>query len=750
MELGSTMDRSSNSVKIEKIRRALEEGSVGKAVEIAKTVDSARVKSAADLSVVAEAYYRHGDLDTALVYYEQIYQKNKSRRILISIINLCLKLSMIDMAEEYLKDFVKIAPKDFYRHIFRYRLDKLEGKEIGILIADLESLKEENYMEDWAYELAKLYHKAGRIRQCVSECDDIILWFGTGIYVERARALRAVNLAANGTIGEKDEEFVMEVQRLLTAEKSESAAGKEKEYIQPIREGEAVVYSEEEYRKERYGEPPVYEEEGKDVIWNTQEFGPVTQEMLAQQNTMDILQGMQVAQQIKMQLDANRELSVKEPEEKKLQAAAIQPQNSARELPKGWSWETQRDESKNAKTQEPVKKSLWERRQEKKRREQEERRKKKAGEIVQKEPEVDENLYRMLQEEEREAELSKAVKSVTSTEKIESLSENFSKEEADEKFLEQEQAKEELGKTKPFMIRGGADTNTKNKKIKQEEPAVEQEIPLVLYQYPNDLLMGLDNTEAPEFCQKLKEHGMRAEDFFPGILASAQARRILLRYMEQVFRSKNKSLLLLITGESRCGKTTIAKEVAKCAHKLGGVDYSRVAVITGSGLNRLKLSEKKKQLVKTTLIVEKASELSAERAEELAVILPEFSGKTGVILEDEKEKLDQLLQRNKELEKAVTSRIDLPSWTTEDLFLQALSLVAAKDYQMEEPVAEQFLERIRVLLEENPKNSFQAVYSYVGEVIEHADKRVADMLRTFTLEGHYREEDLLLLRLLDL
>ena len=272
MELGSTMDRSSNSVKIEKIRRALEEGSVGKAVEIAKTVDSARVKSAADLSVVAEAYYRHGDLDTALVYYEQIYQKNKSRRILISIINLCLKLSMIDMAEEYLKDFVKIAPKDFYRHIFRYRLDKLEGKEIGILIADLEALKEENYMEDWAYELAKLYHKAGRIRQCVSECDDIILWFGTGIYVERARALRAVNLAANGTIGEKDEEFVMEVQRLLTAEKSESAAGKEKEYIQPIREGEAVVYSEEEYRKERYGEPPVYEEEGKDVIWNTQEL----------------------------------------------------------------------------------------------------------------------------------------------------------------------------------------------------------------------------------------------------------------------------------------------------------------------------------------------------------------------------------------------------------------------------------------------------------------------------------------------
>ena len=739
-------------MKIEKIRRALEEGAVGKAVEIAKTVDSARVKSAADLSVVAEAYYRHGDLDTALVYYEQIYQKNKSRRILISIINLCLKLSMVDMAEDYLKDFVEIAPKDFYRHIFRYRLDKLEGKGIEILIADLEALKEENYMEDWAYELAKLYHKAGQAGQCVSECDDIILWFGTGIYVERARALRAVNLAANGTgtMGEKDEEFVMEVQRLLTADKTESAAGREKNYISPIREGEAVVYSEEEYRKERYGEPPVYEEEGKDVIWNTQEFGPVTQEMLAQQNTMDILQGMQVAQQLKMQLDANRELSVKEPEEKKLQVAAIQPQNKTRELPKGWSWETQESKDKNVKAQEPAKKSLWERRQEKKRREQEERKKKKAEETVQKEPEVDENLYRMLQEEEREAELSKAVKSVTSTEKIEPSEENFFEEETQKNFGKKEQTEEELGKTKPFMIQGGADTSAKNNEMEQKESVMEQETPLVLYQYPDDLLLGLDNGEAPEFCQKLKEHGMRAEDFFPGILASIQVRRILLHYMEQVFRLKNKSLLLLITGEPQCGKTTIAKEVAKCAHSLGGVDFPRVAVISGSGLNRLKLSEKKKQLLKTTLIVEKASELSAERAAELAAILPEFSGKTGVILEDEKEKLDQLLQQNKELEKAVTSRIDLPTWTTEDLFLQALSLLAAKDYQMEESVAEQFLERVRVLLEENPKNSFQAVHSYVGQVIERADKRVADMLRTFTLEGHYKEEDLLLLRELDL
>ena len=84
------MDRSSNSVKIEKIRRALEAKNYDQALEIAKTVDSARIRSAADLSVVAEAYDKKGVYDTALVYYEQIYLNSRTRRILIHLINLCL------------------------------------------------------------------------------------------------------------------------------------------------------------------------------------------------------------------------------------------------------------------------------------------------------------------------------------------------------------------------------------------------------------------------------------------------------------------------------------------------------------------------------------------------------------------------------------------------------------------------------------------------------------------------------------
>ena len=178
------MEKNSIAAKIERIRRAMEAGEFTAALEIAKTIDAVRLKSAADLSVLAEAYYRNSDFETALLYFEQIYQRTQTRRILINLINLCLKLSMADMAESYLRDFTEMAPQDFYRHIFRYRIDKLRGEDLDVLIFDLELLKNENYMEDWAYELAKLYHKSGQQEKCVAECDDIILWFGSGVCVE--------------------------------------------------------------------------------------------------------------------------------------------------------------------------------------------------------------------------------------------------------------------------------------------------------------------------------------------------------------------------------------------------------------------------------------------------------------------------------------------------------------------------------------------------------------------------------------
>lgn len=767
------MDKSSNSMKIEKIRRAMEAEDFEKALDIAKTVDSARMKSAADLGVVAEAYYKNGVYDTALVYYEQIYLKNRSRRILINLINLCLKLSMADMAESYLNDFIDMAPGDFYRYIFRYRIDKLRGEGYDVLIHDLECLKEENYMEDWAYELAKLYHKSGQSEKCVAECDDIILWFGEGVYVDRARGLRAVNLDVNASIGEGDADLVREVHRLMLEGKS---AEEVEDFIEEstMTNEHSEEYTEEDYRSERYG-APVYEEEGRDVIWNTGEFGPVTEEMIRQQNTMDMLEGMQVAQQLRMQLGADREMEVAGMEEAGTQDARAEEIEEKKARMEGVKAdETGADESKTGEAEigengtdaekavkesgkpaqraggrenvagetvqqeaevhkKPAKKSLWERRREEKelrRREQEEnerRRKEQAEKKKAEEQEVEDSLYRLLEQEEQEEELSRSIRAITdSGEEAENTAESESAAAADE---EKETAEAEQA-TREFQA------------------VTEQEIPM--FEYPKEILTGVTEKESPEFYRRLKNKGMHADEFFSGYLASANVRKQILRAAEQLFDSRNRNMLLMITGEPKSGKTTLAKAFAKCVHNLGRMNSPRVAVIRGEKLNRMHLAEKKEQLKDTTLIIENASALDDAHLAELISLTADFAGVTGIILEDERTRMNQLLRRNNEMNRIYNVRIHLPKWTVEDLFLHSLSVLASHEYQMPKPVADQFLENVRRQIEQNRENAYEAVLGYTEAVVERTETRMAETLREYAKEGRYREVDLMLIREEDL
>lgn len=763
------MDRSSNSVKIEKIRRALEARDYDTALEIAKTVDSARIKSAADLSVVAEAYDKKGIYDTALVYYEQIYLKSRTRRILIHLINLCLKQSMADMAETYLRDFTEMAPRDFYRHIFRYRIDKMRGEDADVLIYDLEQLKAENFMEDWAYELAKLYHKSGQSEKCIAECNDIILWFGSGMYVDRARGLRAIHLNREGADG-PDAGLAKEVRRLV-------AEGKSSEELENFIE-EATMpegntrYSEEEYNQERFGEP-VYDEEGRDVIWNTREFGAVTEEMIQQQSTMDLLQGMQVARQIQMKLGEEREMQVQEPEEAPFEETASGADTYGGEPEDEWTVFAPpkgREHSKKA-AERPEAKEIRdgavpvtkpERR----------------SEQAVREKEAEEELYRLLEQEESEEELSKAIRRLTGL---------------DETAASKENGSDTLQATKSFKLPAAAAGHFEESGAPAEgsaEPAEdadnpdglqdareadEEEVPEAkeqvlqteeadpeadadsdaeaeedtIYEYPEELIVDCGK-EAPILDERLRKRGMKPEELFGDFLASANVRKQLFRCMEQILEGRNRSINIILTGEGKSGKTTLAKAIAKCTQVLGGMQSPRVAVIRGDKLNNISLEAKKEQLKASTMIVERASLISRERAAELLAMNSAFAGETAVILEDERGRMNTFLRENGELSRVYSNRIHLPKWTPDDLFLQALSMLYRNEYRMTETVAGQFLNQIRSRIEENPDGAYDAVCEYTSCVLKRAEKRMVQMLREFALDGEYKENDLTMLREEDL
>ena len=95
-----------------------------------------------------------------------------------------------DEAMEYYEEFVEMAPNDSLKFVLKYKIYKAKGESLAEQIQILEDLKEQEYIEEWAYELAYLYHQAGMSEKCVEACDELILWFGDGAYVEKALELK--------------------------------------------------------------------------------------------------------------------------------------------------------------------------------------------------------------------------------------------------------------------------------------------------------------------------------------------------------------------------------------------------------------------------------------------------------------------------------------------------------------------------------------------------------------------------------
>lgn len=177
------------SIRIAQIHHLLDERKYKKALAVVRTIDLKQVKSLSDLSVIADVFAKTEQFDSAKDAYLKIYNKSKTRRILHRLIYISIRTKDIEEAEEYYKEFVEMNPSSRDVITTRYRIDKAAGVPIGRLIETLEELKEEEYIEEWAYELAKLYHQAGRFEECRRECEDIKLWFGHGEIVDRAQKL---------------------------------------------------------------------------------------------------------------------------------------------------------------------------------------------------------------------------------------------------------------------------------------------------------------------------------------------------------------------------------------------------------------------------------------------------------------------------------------------------------------------------------------------------------------------------------
>lgn len=177
------------NLKIAQIQRLVEEKKYKKAAAVLSTIDVRQVRSRADLHTFAEIYMKTEQFAAAKAIYLRLYKKNRTRRILYRLIYLAIRTNELEEAEDFYQEFLGLSNNTRDNLILRYRIDKSKGVPISQLIDTLEVLKEEEYIEEWAYELAKLYQKAGRYEDCWQECQDIKLWFGQGEIVDRADML---------------------------------------------------------------------------------------------------------------------------------------------------------------------------------------------------------------------------------------------------------------------------------------------------------------------------------------------------------------------------------------------------------------------------------------------------------------------------------------------------------------------------------------------------------------------------------
>ncbi len=185
------MDKYEYRVKTEQLLEYTEKKQYRKAMEIADTIDWRRVKSASMLNTVSEVYEYCGEFQKSRDILFMAFDRSPgSRKVVYRLATLALKVNDPDEASDCYEEFVKLAPKDPNQYILKYRILKVQKAPLEEQIAALEEFKKAEYIEKWAYELARLYHEAGMVRECLEECDDLILWFSEGKYVYLAMELK--------------------------------------------------------------------------------------------------------------------------------------------------------------------------------------------------------------------------------------------------------------------------------------------------------------------------------------------------------------------------------------------------------------------------------------------------------------------------------------------------------------------------------------------------------------------------------
>lgn len=690
------MDKYEYNLKLEEITRLVEQENYEDAVDIADTIDWRRVRNVRTLCMVSEIYEANGRLEDSRDILLRAYRKSQAvRSILFRLTEISIKLREFDDAADYYSEFVSAAPHDNSRYLLKYMIYKGRGASLEDQIEILEEYNQKEYTEKYAYEIAKLYYRAGNMEKCVDACDDLVLWFRQGKYVIRALELKQkiteltpVQQAiydnrneATMPKAEMVEAVAPDLEKVLMENVPDTTkevitddviSVTEKEIAQSVAEHTAAGTREEEADAE-----PVYGDQEtpaqtqakprKDYGFNTADL----QVELAK-SMRDIVAGIQ-----------------RKPDDSDI----IEPVNNIAE---------------------PVSDAGAEDGA--------------AEEILEQNP-IDDILMSMSSAKQEEAVSAQEVElpeKEASVQEAEETAEESAKEAQDQENAVQVAA-EEAQAVKISETEAAELAKTKNiAEAIASEPAPEPE------KIPTDLT----DEQRYTFSYFSTIGGLKEQ--IAGALYTVMKK---MNTMDQTSRTGN----MIILGAEGSGKSTLGIRFAQSISREKGETSAKVAKIYAEDFNKKDIPSTVARIAGGTLIIEEAGDLEDAVVEQLSKAMEFRTDALLVILEDEKKYLKELFDRHPDFAEKFTAQIIIPVFTNDELVAFGRTYAYDADYKIDEGATAALYERIGEIQASGQPVTVIDVKEIIDAAIKKSEKIGFRKLGMVLSHKRYDEEDRVIL-----
>lgn len=779
------MDKYEYKLKLEQLQNLMAAGDYATASEMADTINWKKVRSSNTLCMVSDIYEKTEKYDACREVLLQAYDHSPiGRNIVSKLAEVSIKAKRIDEAEEYYNEFLEIAPKDNMRYVLAYEISCLKDAPLTDRIAILEELKEHEYTEKWAYELAALYGQADMRDKCVETCDELILWFGEGEYVEKALDLKRLYQPLTPAQEEKYKQFR---EKKGMVEISIPAAPERKNVIhEMVKTPETTVTAskfntsnlEEELAKSM---KQIMEATKKETVVDTMEnikkiVGDIPYlngEHEAEETfTFDKEKiNEQVDERLKKEFDKLMAENAEESDKKDEPETEAKPEETLSEAIEEENAEEDTIEEKAVSAQASIEEVLdeWEKTkhaaeiaiaaaEQKKLEISKEHALVEAGEIMERLktlipilsatpgeeiPVPEDTVAAALVPDESEKaeakedleETAEAVEAESETEETKEAAETVETESQIEPVPDEELEKVLAQATQMFVENANVEvpvTGTAPTGVSQNTGVLPE------IQMPDDI--EEDKKELTEEQKELFSY------FLPVPGMEDQIRQVLLGAKTRIGNSVT-SLAgnILIQGEEGSGKTVFATSLIKAIQKEIGNEDAKIGKISAESLNHKDFAALIPKIEGGYLIVDKAGQLTAETAAYMSQVMEQNTQGMVVILEDTRAGIRKVMNLDFGFTKKFTEKIDIPIFTIDELVDFGKSYAKEMECTIDEMGVLALYNRINNIQKLDRATTLAEVKDIVDEAIEKAEGSGIKKAFGSIFSKKYNENDYLIL-----